>query len=99
VMLGIYSVLSIGFWVWFVWKIVPALVVEAAHAAQVITTLIAELITRPAWPGGARLEEGVTAAYVFLLAALIGWQLLRTLIRLVPTAAVPHPPGTQGGRV
>ena len=99
VMLAIYSVLSIGFWVWFVWKIVPALVVEAAHAAQVITTLIAELITRPAWPGGARLEEGVTAAYVFLLAALIGWQLLRTLIRIVPTAAVPHPPGTQGGRV
>jgi putative peptide zinc metalloprotease protein len=86
VMLALYSLLSIGFWVWFLWEITPALVPHAIHAGRVITSLIADLISSPVWPDGARLKEGVAAAYVLLLAALMGWRLLRALIRIMPAA-------------
>jgi putative peptide zinc metalloprotease protein len=86
VMLALYSLLSIGFWVWFLWEITPALVPHAIHAGRVITSLIADLISSPVWPDGTRLKEGVAAAYVLLLAALMGWRLLRALIRIMPAA-------------
>jgi putative peptide zinc metalloprotease protein len=79
VMLAIYSALSISFWIWFLWQIAPALLSHAVHAAGVIATLVAQLASSPAWPDGPLLEEVTSAAYVLLLAGLMGWRLLRTI--------------------
>jgi putative peptide zinc metalloprotease protein len=83
-MLALYSVMSIGFWAWFLWKIVPALVPQAIDAARVVAALIAQLIASPAWPGGGRLQEAAAAGYILLLAALVSWRLLRGVIRVLP---------------
>lgn len=88
VMLAGYSALTIGFWVWFLCKVAPALVPQAAHSLHVISTLVADLVASPAWPGGARVQEGIAALYVFLLVMLVAWQLIRALIRILPTGAV-----------
>ena len=74
-----YATLSISFWVWFVWKLAPALLSHAIDAAHVIATLAAQLATSPAWPDGVLLREATTAAYVLLLAGLMSWRLLRKI--------------------
>lgn len=87
VMLAGYSLLTIGFWAWFLCKVAPALVPQAADSLRVLATLVAELVASPAWPGGKRLQEGFAALYMFVLVALVAWQLLRTVIRILPTGA------------
>jgi putative peptide zinc metalloprotease protein len=88
VMLAGYSALTIGFWVWFLCKVAPALVPQAVHSLRVVATLVSDLVASPAWPGGEKVQEGVAALYVFLLVALMAWQLVRALIRILPTGAV-----------
>jgi len=88
VMLAGYSALTIGFWLWFLYRVAPALVPHAAHSLRVIGALVADLVASPAWPGGERLQEGGAALYVFVLVVLVAWQLVRTLIRILPTGAV-----------
>jgi putative peptide zinc metalloprotease protein len=77
--LAAYAMLSISFWVWFVWKLAPALLSHAIDAAHVIATLVAQLASSPAWPDGRLVQEATTAAYVLLLAGLMSWRLLRQL--------------------
>jgi putative peptide zinc metalloprotease protein len=77
--LALYAALSISFWVWFVWKIAPALLVHTIDAGHVITTLVAQLVASPTWPDGRLLQEATTAGYVLLLAGLMSWRLLRKI--------------------
>lgn len=80
VVLALYAALSIGFWGWFLWKLAPAVLSHASNAARAIATLIVTLSSSPSWPDGGQIRDGMTAVYMLLLAALMGWRLVRAVI-------------------
>jgi putative peptide zinc metalloprotease protein len=73
--LALYAAVSIGFWIWFLWKVAPDLATQATRAARVVAQLVAQLTAR-AWPDGALLRDAAMSVYVLLLVALMLWRLL-----------------------
>jgi putative peptide zinc metalloprotease protein len=77
VLLAIYAALSIGFWIWFIWQVAPAMPRYAIHGVEVLVGLAVQLASSPAWPDGSQLQAALGAAYVLLLVAVMVWRLLR----------------------
>lgn len=76
-LLGLYSVMSIGFWVWFVVTAVPAVQPLLHGALDSFRSLWTTALKTHVWPDSATLRNVATAGYVLLLPILIAWRILR----------------------
>jgi putative peptide zinc metalloprotease protein len=87
--LVLYSAVSIGFWIWFLWQVSPELMLQVHHAVHVLAALFVQLAS-PAWPEGKTLQAGAMSLYVLLLVVLMAWRLLRRIPAMVSRGRAPR---------
>lgn len=80
-LLSVYAVVSTGFWLLFVSRLIPALFSYAGSYPHVVQGLVAELRRPAAWPRWAALQPFFASTYMLIFLVLVLAQLARNLLR------------------
>jgi putative peptide zinc metalloprotease protein len=79
VMLAIYSVMSFGFWAWFIGKVAPTFIPLLIRSAGVITSFGARFAAAPGWPDAGAVKDVLTSTYILFFVLLMFLRLVRAI--------------------
>ena len=78
--LTVYSVVTFGFWTYFIARTVPFVARQAAGYAATVAALASQIAAAPPWPDGAAIERFLTSTYVLAFAGFMLSRILRAVV-------------------
>ena len=78
--LVLYTIVSVGFWVWFLWAMLPLFGHRARLYPELFATVMRQLITLPFLPDTRLLRELLASTLMLTFMGLMWWRMLRSLV-------------------
>jgi len=78
--LVLYAMVSFGFWLWFLWAMLPLFGHRAVHYPELLAAVTKQLVTQPFPPDTHLLRELFASTLMLVFMGLMWWRMLRSIV-------------------